>query len=94
VITATTFSNVIGVVSEADARVLMALFVMIPAALGGIAAVYAAKARAATAEIAKNFQPNGGSSPKDQWNRIESMLADYGQRLSAVEDYITNPKEP
>jgi hypothetical protein len=38
-------------------------------------------------ETLKELKPNGGSSMRDAIDRLE-------RRMSALEDYITTPKEP
>jgi len=57
--------------------------------------------------LADEFKPNGGSSAKDALNRLEKSVsalhvgqdelragqADLRQRIVAVEDYVTNPKQ-
>lgn len=73
-------------ISDVDARVILGLFAGVPATLSAIAAVYAARANRA-------LRPNGGSSAVDAINRIETVVHNLADRMTAVEDYITNPKE-
>jgi hypothetical protein len=88
-----TAQTLLAVLSEVDARVIMGLFVMVPAALAGLAAVYAAQAKKQAAEANSRLQRNGGTTPADGLFRIEQKLDDYGSRLTTLEDYITNPKK-
>ena len=85
------FSTLVGVLSEVDAKVIIALFVMVPGALAGTAALYAAQAKKQAAEANLRLQRNGGSTPADAIDRIEKKLDNYGERLTTLEDYITNP---
>lgn len=85
------WSVIIGVLSEIDAKVIIAAFVAIPGSLAGLAAVLAAQAKKQAAEANSRLQRNGGSTPADGLFRIEQKLDDYGKRLTTLEDYITKP---
>ena len=77
------FSQLIGVLGETDAKVLLGLFVAIPSTLAAWAGYQSAMARR---DARRQMVPNGGSSMRDAIDRIE-------KRLTLIEDYITNPKE-
>ena len=83
---ARSYTDMVAFISETDARVLLGLFIGVPATVSATAAVYAAKAN-------RKLKRNGGSTPADAIDRIEVAVKDLSSRMSAVEDYITNPKE-
>ena len=87
------FQTMVAVLSEVDARVIIALFVAVPGALAGVAAIYAAQAKKQAAEANLRLQRNGGSTPADGLFRIEQKLDELGGRVTTLEDYITNPKK-
>lgn len=43
--------------------------------------------------VAAQMKPNGGSSLRDAIDRIERNLHDLGQRMVAVEEFITRPND-
>lgn len=44
-------------------------------------------------EVTKEFKPNGGSSLKDQVNRLESQHNDLNQKVNDIYDILTTPTE-
>lgn len=75
-----------GFISQVDANLFLGLWVGLPAVLTAISAWNSRQTK-------KALRPNGGSSPMDAINRIEGAVKDLSKRMTAVEDYITNPKE-
>lgn len=45
-------------------------------------------------EIAKEFKPNGGSSLKDQVNRLEKQHNDLNSKVDEIYDILTSPTKP
>jgi uncharacterized iron-regulated membrane protein len=45
-------------------------------------------------EVAKEFKPNGGSSLKDQVNRLEAQHANLNQKVDEIYDILTTPTKP
>lgn len=45
-------------------------------------------------EVAKEFKPNGGSSLKDQVNRLETKNNHLSQRVDEIYDLLTTPTKP
>jgi len=45
-------------------------------------------------EIAKEFKPNGGSSLKDQVNRLEKQHNDLNNKVDEIYDILTSPTKP
>jgi hypothetical protein len=45
-------------------------------------------------EIAKEFRPNGGSSLKDQVNRLEKQHDNLNQKVDEIYDILTAPTKP
>ena len=45
-------------------------------------------------ELAKEFRPNGGSSLKDQVNRLEKQHAGLNQKVDEIYDILTSPTKP
>jgi uncharacterized iron-regulated membrane protein len=45
-------------------------------------------------EVAKEFKPNGGTSLKDQVNRLEKQHSDLNQKVDEIYDILTTPTEP
>lgn len=77
------FTQLVGVLGETDAKVILGLFVAVPSAIAAWGGYQSAMARR---EATKQLTANGGSSMRDAIDRIE-------KRLTSLEDYITNPKE-
>jgi hypothetical protein len=44
--------------------------------------------------IAQEFKPNGGSSLKDQVNRLEKQHAGLNQKVDEIYDLLTSPTKP
>jgi len=42
-------------------------------------------------EVAKEFKPNGGSSLKDQVNRLEKQHGELNQKVEEIYDILTTP---
>lgn len=84
------FTQVVGVLGETDAKVLLGLFVAIPATLAAWSGYQSAMARR---EARQQMQANGGATIRDALNRLEDGQRHIVERLTLVEDYITNPKE-
>jgi hypothetical protein len=83
VISATVFGNLVAVLTQTDAQVVLGLLIAIPATISAFAGYQSAMARR---EARKQMERNGGSSLRDALDRIE-------KRLTALEDFITDPKE-
>jgi uncharacterized iron-regulated membrane protein len=45
-------------------------------------------------EVAKEFRPNGGSSLKDQVNRLEAHHNDLKLKVDEIYDLLTTPTKP
>jgi uncharacterized iron-regulated membrane protein len=45
-------------------------------------------------EVAKEFKPNGGSSLKDQVNRLEAQHSDLKSKVDEIYDLLTTPTKP
>lgn len=45
-------------------------------------------------DVAKEFRPNGGSSLKDQVNRLEKQHAGLNQKVDEIYDLLTSPTKP
>jgi len=45
-------------------------------------------------EIAKEFKPNGGTSLKDQVNRLEKQHSGLNQKVDEIYDLLTSPTKP
>jgi hypothetical protein len=45
-------------------------------------------------EVTKEFKPNGGSSLKDQVNRLEKQHGDLNQKVDEIYDLLTLPTKP
>lgn len=45
-------------------------------------------------EVAKEFKPNGGSSLKDQVNRLEKQHDSLTQKVDEIYDLLTTPTKP
>ena len=45
-------------------------------------------------EVAKEFKPNGGSSLKDQVNRLEKQHDSLSQKVDEIYDLLTTPTKP
>jgi len=45
-------------------------------------------------EVAKEFKPNGGSSLKDQVNRLEANHASLSNKVDDIYDLLTTPTKP
>jgi hypothetical protein len=45
-------------------------------------------------EVAKEFRPNGGSSLKDQVNRLENQYTGLNQKVEEIYDILTTPTKP
>lgn len=45
-------------------------------------------------ELSKEFKPNGGSSLKDQVNRLETQYDSLGQKVDEIYDLLTTPTKP
>jgi uncharacterized iron-regulated membrane protein len=45
-------------------------------------------------EVTKEFKPNGGSSLKDQVNRLESQHETLNQKVNEIYDLLTLPTRP
>jgi hypothetical protein len=45
-------------------------------------------------EVAKEFKPNGGSSLKDQVNRLEKQHYSLNQKVDEIYDILTTPTKP
>jgi predicted PurR-regulated permease PerM len=45
-------------------------------------------------EVAKEFKPNGGSSLKDQVNRLEAQHSDLKLKVDEIYDLLTTPTKP
>jgi uncharacterized iron-regulated membrane protein len=45
-------------------------------------------------EVAKEFKPNGGSSLKDQVNRLEAQHGDLKSKVDEIYDLLTTPTKP
>jgi uncharacterized iron-regulated membrane protein len=45
-------------------------------------------------EVAKEFKPNGGSSLKDQVNRLEKQYTSLGNKVDEIYDLLTTPTKP
>ena len=45
-------------------------------------------------EMAKEFKPNGGSSLKDQVNRLEKQHSSLANRVDEIYDLLTTPTKP
>jgi uncharacterized iron-regulated membrane protein len=45
-------------------------------------------------EVAKEFKPNGGSSLKDQVNRLEAHHDDLKIKVDEIYDLLTTPTKP
>jgi len=45
-------------------------------------------------EIAKEFKPNGGSSLKDQVNRLEKQHGSLNEKVDEIYDILTTPTKP
>jgi hypothetical protein len=83
------------VTAEEIATVLSAIGDSWPAAVvvvAGVAGVVALRAlprlteiRDIAKEVRAQFKPNGGSSARDQLNRIEERQKDHGRRLQVLE---------
>ncbi len=44
-------------------------------------------------EVAKEFKPNGGSSLKDQVNRLELQHGNLNKKVDEIYDLLTTPTE-
>jgi uncharacterized iron-regulated membrane protein len=45
-------------------------------------------------EVTKEFKPNGGSSLKDQVNRLETNHSNLSQKVDEIYDLLTTPTKP
>jgi uncharacterized iron-regulated membrane protein len=45
-------------------------------------------------EVAKEFKPNGGSSLKDQVNRLELQHTSLNKKVDEIYDLLTTPTKP
>jgi uncharacterized iron-regulated membrane protein len=45
-------------------------------------------------DLAKEFRPNGGSSLKDQVNRLEKQHSTLNQKVDEIYDLLTSPTKP
>jgi uncharacterized iron-regulated membrane protein len=45
-------------------------------------------------EVAKEFKPNGGTSLKDQVNRLEAQHGDLKSKVDEIYDLLTTPTKP
>jgi uncharacterized iron-regulated membrane protein len=45
-------------------------------------------------EVAKEFKPNGGSSLKDQVNRLEKQHSSLAAKVDEIYDLLTTPTKP
>jgi uncharacterized iron-regulated membrane protein len=45
-------------------------------------------------EVAKEFKPNGGSSLKDQVNRLENQHGSLSKKVDEIYDLLTTPTKP
>jgi hypothetical protein len=45
-------------------------------------------------EVTKEFKPNGGSSLKDQVNRLETQHDSLTQKVDEIYDILTTPTKP
>ena len=45
-------------------------------------------------EVTKEFKPNGGSSLKDQVNRLEIQHSSLNQKVDEIYDLLTTPTKP
>jgi uncharacterized iron-regulated membrane protein len=45
-------------------------------------------------EVAKEFKPNGGTSLKDQVNRLEAQHSDLKSKVDEIYDLLTTPTKP
>ena len=65
------------------------------AAFGKASVEFDAVERVATQveELAAQLQPNGGKSLRDAVNRIESTVSVIAERVTALEEAATTPKE-
>jgi hypothetical protein len=45
-------------------------------------------------EVAKEFKPNGGSSLKDQVNRLEKQHSTLNHKVDEIYDLLTSPTKP
>ena len=45
-------------------------------------------------EVTKEFKPNGGSSLKDQVNRLEKQHTSLGNKVDEIYDLLTTPTKP
>ena len=45
-------------------------------------------------EMAKEFKPNGGSSLKDQVNRLEANHTNLNKKVDEIYDLLTTPTKP
>lgn len=45
-------------------------------------------------EVVKEFKPNGGSSLKDQVNRLENQHTVLNQKVDEIYDILTTPTKP
>jgi len=45
-------------------------------------------------EVAKEFKPNGGSSLKDQVNRLEANHVSLSNKVDEIYDLLTTPTKP
>jgi len=72
--------------------------VVVVAAVAGFVAMRALprldEIRDITKEVRAQFKPNGGSSARDQLNRIEALQKDHGARLAALEQKTPPPTDP
>ncbi len=63
--------------------------IVVVAAVAGFVALRAlprlTEIRDITKEVRAQFKPNGGSSARDQLNRIEALQKDHSKRLAALE---------
>ena len=75
--------NMVAVLTQTDAQVVLGFLVAVPSTIAAWGGYQSAMARR---EARKQMEKNGGSSLRDALDRIE-------KRLTALEDYITDPKE-
>lgn len=45
-------------------------------------------------DVAKEFKPNGGSSLKDQVNRLETNHSSLANKVDEIYDLLTTPTKP
>jgi len=45
-------------------------------------------------DVAKEFKPNGGSSLKDQVNRLEKQHSSLSNKVDEIYDLLTTPTKP